>query len=161
MMPARADAAAPAADPFSAEVPAWLRDRLEGINPARRSAYSKLVPCGRCGSAVLHAADMGLDLMTESTVDPRLLTPDTEVEVLLAGRYVVELDVLKFGRGIMMFRRDRWLVQKPAATRKRFPVPEHRCGSAVGVPLPWQLLYPQDFNHAHNPAKDHDDNPPF
>lgn len=148
------------ADPFTAAVPEWLRDRLEDVNPARRSAYAKLVPCGRCGSPVLHAADMGLDLMTDSTADPRLLDADTEVEVLLAGRYTVELDVLKFGRGIMIFRRDRWLIQKPAGARKRFAAPGHRCGSAVGVPIPWQMLYPQLFAQIHNPVGENLE-PPF
>lgn len=149
------------ADLFAAAVPEWLADQLEDLNPPRRSAYAKLVPCGRCGAPVLHAADMGLDLVTESTVDPLLLTPDTEVEVLLAGRYVVELEVLRFGRGIMFYRRDRWLILKPASTRKRFPVPQHRCGSVVGVPLPWQLLYPQPFALIHNPLGDPNDEPPF
>lgn len=148
------------ADPFTAAVPAWLADRLEGINPERRGPFAKLVPCPRCASPVLHAADAGLDLMTDSTVDPNLLTAEAEVLALLAGRYTVEADVLGYGRGIMLFRRDRWNIATPPAARKRYALPEHRCGPTVGVPLPYQMLYPHLYAQIHNP-KDHDNDPPF
>lgn len=148
------------ADPFTAAVPGWLRERLEDVNPARRSAFAKLVPCRKCQAPVLYAADMGLDLMAESRVDPFILDADAELAVLLAGRYTVEADVLKFGRGIMLYRRDRWLIQKPAGTRRRYTVPEHRCGEPAGVALPFQMLYPHLFEQTHNePGADHE--PPF
>lgn len=151
----------PPADPFTAAVPGWLREALEDVNPARRSAYVKLHPCPRCASPVLTAADMGLDLMADSTVDPALLTADTEVEALLAGRYTAELDVSRHGAGVMVFRRDRWLMLKPAGARGRFAVPEHRCRHPLGVPIPWQILYPRVYAQAHQPPKEHDDTPPF
>lgn len=142
--------------PFAAAVPAWLADRLEGpegINPERRGPFAKLVPCGRCGLPVLTAADAGLDYVTESTADPYLLDADTELQALMAGRYTVEADVLGYGRGIMLYRRDRWLITKPATARRRYCLPQHKCGPPVGVPLPWQLLFPHLYAQIHNPQE--------
>jgi hypothetical protein len=130
------------ADPFAAAVPEWLLERLDTINPRSRSASAKLLPCHRCRAPTLFAADLGLDLLTESTVDPAVLTPAAELEALLAGRYTVELEVSRFGGGIKMFRRDRWLITKQPGARRRYGVPQHRCGAPLGVPLPWSLLYP-------------------
>ena len=159
-MPNTRGADALSADPFLAAVPGWLADALEDVNPARRGAYAKLVPCGRCRGPVLYAADMGLDLMADSTVDPTLLEASTELQSLLGGRYTVEAEVLGGGRGIMLYRRDRWLIGKPAGARKRFALPEHRCGAPIGVLLPWQVLYPHVYAQTHNQVGEHLE-PPF
>lgn len=149
------------ADPFAAAVPAWLRERLEELNPARRSADAKLVPCGRCGAPVLEAADLGLDLMADSRVDPAILDADAEVAALLGGRYTAELEVSRFGGGIRVFRRDRWLMPSPAGSRRRFAVPEHRCGAPLGVALPWQMVYPQVYQQHLTTSERGSNEPPF
>lgn len=138
--PAASSAAPIPADPFQAAVPGWLAERLEGLEPARRSAYVRLRPCGKCRAPVLEAADMGLDLCDDSRVDPAVLDPAAELEVILSGRYTADLEVSRWGLP-MLFRRDAWLI----GGRKRpwrFVVPEHRCRAPAGLVLPWTIIYP-------------------
>lgn len=120
----------------------WLEAVLEADLAWRRSAVARLAPCGRCGVLVFHAADLALDLMTESTVDPRVLDRGLEVAALLAGRYTAELEVNRHGGGPFIHRRDRWTAPTEPAVRGRFWVPEHKCFDPLGHELPLECFYP-------------------
>ena len=145
------------ADPGSAADPAdWLDAVLEAGGSWRRSAFARLAPCRRCAALVLHGADMGLDCLTESTVDPAVLDRGLEVEALLAGRYTCELEVRKHGGGPVIFRRDRWLVPTEPNSRKRLWVPEHVCREPLGYPLPLEVIYPAESRKVVR-----DEHPPF
>lgn len=113
----------------------------------RRSAFAKLEECRRCGALTLYAADMGWDLMTEARVDLALLDRGLEVEALLAGRGTAELEVMRHGGGPLVFTRDRWLVRKDPAARRRLWVPHHVCGVPLGYPLPLAMVFPFEFDH--------------
>ena len=132
-------------DPAGALAP-WVEEILIGDLAWRRSAVARLAPCRKCGGLTLYAADMGLDLMTESTVDPRLLDRDLEIRVLLAGRFTAELEVRRHGGGPLIFRRDRWLAAREPNSRKRLWVPEHKCNEPVGYELPLEMIYPFEFS---------------
>lgn len=137
-------------------VASWVDAVLEADLGWRRSAKARLAPCGRCGVLVLHAADMGLDLMTESTVDLRLLDRGLEVEALLAGRYTAELEVARHGGAPMIFRRDRWLAAREPNERRRLWVPEHKCHDPLGFVLPLEIVYPFESRRIEI-----NDEPPF
>ena len=135
-----AEGLAPADDVGAA--PGWLEAVLESDLAWRRSAVARLAPCRKCSALTLHGADLGLDLMTESTVDVRILDRGLEVEALLAGRYTAELEVRRYGGGPMIFRRDRWLAQKEPNVRRRLWVPQHVCGQPIGWEIPLAMIYP-------------------
>jgi hypothetical protein len=97
---------------------------------------------------VFYAADMGLDLMGESTVDPRLLDRGLEVTALLAGRYTCELEPSRHGGGPLLYRRDRWLAPTEPNARRRLWVPEHKCNDPIGHELPLEMIYPFEFRLA-------------
>lgn len=122
----------------------WLDAVLEAGLTWRRSAFARLAPCRKCSALTLHAADLGLDLMTESTVDPRILDRGLEVRALLAGRYTAELEVRKHGGGPVIYRRDRWLAKREPNHRKRLWVPEHKCNDLIGYPIPLEIIYPTE-----------------
>jgi hypothetical protein len=143
-----ADGAGPA-DPVLEEI------LLAGLT-WRRSAYAKLARCRKCEALVLFAADMGLDLMAESTVDPALLDRGLEVACLLAGRYTCELEVMRHGGGPLVYRRDRWLAPTEPNTRRRLWVPEHKCNNPVGHQLPMSMLYPFEYRLAGSQNNDNE-----
>lgn len=120
----------------------WLGEVLEAALTWRRSAVARLAPCRRCGALTLHAADMGLDLLTESTVDPRLLDRGLEIRALLAGRFTAEVEPRRHGGGPLIFRRDADLAKRVPAVRRRLWVPEHKCFDPLGHEVPLELFYP-------------------
>lgn len=133
--------AAPA-DP--AARPAWVEEVLLAGLTWRRSAAARLAPCRKCGGLTLHAADVGLDLMTESTVDLTLLDRGLELVALLAGRFTAELEISRHGGGPMIFRRDRWLAPTEPNARRRLWVPEHVCNNPLGYEVPLEIIYPAE-----------------
>lgn len=141
LFPADALTAAAGADDAPGVAP-WLEEVLLADLTWRRSAVSRLAPCRRCSALTLHAADLALDLMTESTVDPRVLDRGMEVEALLAGRYTAELEVMRHGGGPLIHRRDRWTTPTEPASRGRFWVPEHKCYQPLGHVVPLEIFYP-------------------
>ena len=145
-----------AADPFTAAVPEWLAAELDRINPAGRSAYAALKPCARCGHPVLSGPNVQEGGVEDLTVDPAILTPDAELGVLLAGGYSAEVEPRR-GRAPALFRRDRWLIRKPAGTRGRFTAPGHVCGTFPGVAAPWTMIFDMSNHHERN----FNDCPPF
>lgn len=147
---ATADAPAPAD---------WLAEVVLAGMSWRRSAVARLAPCRRCEAWTFHAADLGLDLMTESTVDPALLDRGLELEALLAGRFTAELEINRHGGGPFIHRRDRWSTPTEPAVRGRVWVPEHRCFEPLGVPLPLEIFYPLESRLGRE-VGGHDE-PPF
>lgn len=135
---------APGADPEHPADPVLEEILIAGLT-WRRNARAKLEECRKCSGLTLFAADLGLDLMTESRVDPALLDRGLEVEALLAGRYTCELEVSRHGGGPMIFRRDRWLAPTEPNARRRLWVPEHVCGQPIGYPLPLVMIYPAEY----------------
>lgn len=145
----------PAADPAVPADPV-LEEVLIASQGWRRSAVSRLAPCRRCGALTFHAADMGLDLCAESTVDPRQLDRGLEVACLLAGRYTAELEVRPHGGGPLIYRRDVWLTRREPRERRRLWVPEHKCNNPIGYELPWEIFYPMEYSLSRSHQNDNE-----
>lgn len=147
----------PPADPFAAAVPGWLVAVLDVVNPAGRSASAKLIPCPSCGVPVLAGPNVQESGVEDLVADPRILSAEAQLAVLLAGRDVVEVEP-RNGGPPRLFRRDRWLM---GSTRKRprFAAPSHACHDTPGVPAPWSMLYPNVPNHDESENRYVD--PPF
>lgn len=144
LFPAEAAGGASSADAASGVEP-WLAEVLAGAVTWRRSAKAKLEECRKCRALTFYAADMGLDLLTESRVDVRLLDRGLEVEALLAGRFTAEVEPSRHGGGPLVFRRDADLARRDPAARRRLWVPEHVCGALLGHEVPLSLFYPFEF----------------
>lgn len=146
------------ADPFTAALPEWLAAGLDALNPSGRSAYARLVPCPRCRAPVLNGPNVQDGGVDDVTADPAVIGPEDELAVLLGGGYAVEVEVRRYGAGIVLYRRDRWLMQRPPSTRRRFAAPSHRCGVSAGHPAPWAMLFSNAPNHHE---RSHHEQPPF
>lgn len=149
------------ASPAEAQATAdtWLDAVLEAGAGWRRSARARLAPCRKCGALTLYAADMALDLMTESRVDVRVLDRGLEVQALMAGRYTAEVEPARHGGGPLIYRRDRWLAAKEPNARRRLWVPEHVCWDPLGWEIPLEIIYPAEARAARRDTSRVD--PPF
>ena len=130
----------PPPPPWTATLPAWLAATIPPDTP-RLSKTANLQPCRRCGALTFHAFDAGHDYVTDTRVDPTLLTNDQELHALLTGRTTHTLRTSTTTNPEIAYR-NRWVIQAhPANTNKHPVVPNHICHQPIGYPIPWETIY--------------------
>ena len=123
------------------QLPNWLADHIELIIP-RLGETATLTPCPKCGTPVLQALDWDLDHCAPTTTDTTLLTNHQELQALTTGRTTHEIRI--GWDGITINARNQWtLAARPANSNPHPIAPNHLCRHPIGIPIPWQHLYPQ------------------
>jgi hypothetical protein len=107
--------------------------------------HARPEPCPRCGNITLHALDDEYDGATHATTDMVLIDPNTELELLLAGRRTYSLVI---GPPSRLRHRDQWTI----GTRRHPVLPQHTCQPTPGYPLPWEAVFAK-------PPKEHTECP--
>lgn len=122
------------------QLPNWLADSIELISP-RLADTANLIPCPKCGVPVLQALDWDLDYKAQTTTDTTLLTTNQEIQALTTGRTTHELRLT--ATGIIINQRNQWTLATKDANHNTHPIaPNHQCRHPLGIPIPWQILFP-------------------
>ncbi|WP_181034116.1 hypothetical protein [Arthrobacter sp. GMC3] len=138
-------------------LPNWLADSIEFTIP-RLGTTANLIPCHKCGVPVLQALDWDHDYTWATTTDTTLLTTNQELQALIQGRTTHELRIV--WDGITINHRNTWNLATRDANHNKHPIaPNHQCHQPLGIPIPWELLFP-DIKTASIPP-DPDQPPPF
>lgn len=137
----------PPPPPWTNALPPWLATTITPDQP-RLGKTANLQPCKRCGAITLHALDTGLDYLTDTRVDPTLLTNDQELQALLTGRTTHTLRTGHTTDPEIAYR-NRWTIRAHPANTSRHPiVPNHVCHQTIGYPIPWETIYTRkEINH--------------
>lgn len=139
------------------QLPNWLADNIEPTIP-RLSETANLIPCPKCHTPTLQALDWDLDYRATTTTDTTLLTTNQELQALTNGRTTHELRIT--ATGIIINQRNTWNLAARPANTNHYPIaPSHQCRQPLGIPIPWELLFPA-IHQAAQPT-DPDQQPPF
>lgn len=123
------------------QLPNWLADSIELTSP-RLAETANLIPCPNCQVPVLQALDWDLDYKAQTTTDTTLLTTNQELQALINGRTTHELRI--GWAGITINGRNTWTLTARDANHNRHPIaPSHQCRHPLGIPIPWELLFPE------------------
>ena len=139
------------------QLPNWLADHIELTSP-RLADTANLIPCPKCETPVLQALDWDLDYCAPTTTDTTLLTTHQEIQALTTRRTTHELRI--GWAGITINQRNQWTLATTDANHNPHPIaPNHQCRHPLGIPIPWQILFPDI--HQQSIWIDPDQPPPF
>ena len=122
-------------------LPDWVADHV--LQATNRTGYDPAADtCRRCHAIILRALDDTHDGATTLKADPTMLTPQQELDCLLAHRTTITLHGQPFGNLTRprLRSRNQWHIQNHPAGQQGPTLPAHRCRQPIGYPLPWEAI---------------------